>query len=211
MFEMDSIDEQHVVKDLEQLLALYGEPVPAAITKELDHISDHYRLFIEKSPFVIMATSGAEGLDCSPRGDPAGFVRVHDRKTVLIPDRRGNNRLDSLRNLMQDPRISLLFLLPGIGTTLRINGTAIVVTEPTLRQAFQVQGKDPATVIAVTVSQIYIQCPKALMRSKLWDPDSFLDRAELPSSGTMMQAIDETFDGKDYDAGYAERVKRTIY
>ena len=113
----------HRITTLEELDALYGEPVPAAITKEIDYISDHYKAFIDKAPFVVVATVGPEGMDCSPRGDPAGFVRVRDNKTVLIPDRRGNNRVDTLRNLVRDPRIALLFMIPGIGQTLRINGT----------------------------------------------------------------------------------------
>ena len=110
----------HRITTLEQLDAMYGEPVGAAVTKEIDYISDHYKMFIDKAPFVVVATVGPEGLDCSPRGDPAGFVRVRDKHTVLIPDRRGNNRVDTLRNLVRDPRISLLFMIPGIGNTLRI-------------------------------------------------------------------------------------------
>src|SRR5262247_4791446 len=130
----------HRITTQEQLDALYGEPVGAAIIKEIDYISDHYKAFIDKSPFVVIATVGPEGLDCSPRGDPAGFVRVRDRKTVLIPDRRGNNRLDSLRNLVRDPRISLLFMIPGIGNTLRINGRAEISTDPELCASFAMRG-----------------------------------------------------------------------
>ena len=208
---LSSIAEQHRVRTLDQLLALYGQPVEAALVKEIEYVSDHYRCFIEKSPFVIVATSGKGGLDCSPRGDPAGFVRVHDSKTVLLPDRRGNNRLDSLRNLIEDPRISLLFLLPGVGTTMRINGQATLVTDPDLRQSFEMNGKIPATVIVVSVERIYTQCPKALIRSDLWNPDMFLERSNLPSSGTMAQALNEQFDGKAYDEGYTEHVKKTLY
>src|SRR4029453_2573021 len=140
----------HRITTLEQLDRLYGEPVPAAIVKEIDYISEHYRAFIDKSPFVVMATVGPEGLDCSPRGDPPGFVRVRDPKTVLIPDRRGNNRIDSLRNLVRDPRISLLFMIPGIGNTLRINGRAIISTEPELCRSFAMQGRPPRCVLEVT-------------------------------------------------------------
>src|SRR3990172_6151620 len=122
----------HRITTLEQLDALYGEPVQGAVVKEIDYISDHYKAFIDKAPFVVVATVGPEGLDCSPRGDPPGFARVVDKKTVLIPDRRGNNRVDSLRNLVRDPRISLLFLIPGIGNTLRINGRAEIATSPDL-------------------------------------------------------------------------------
>src|SRR5215510_12665013 len=135
------------ITTLEQLDRLYGEPVPAAIVKEIDYISDHYRAFIDKAPFVVVATVGPEGLDCSPRGDPPGFVRVRDAKTVLIPDRRGNNRIDSLRNLVRDPRISLLFIIPGIGNTLRINGRAEISADPELCASFAMRGKAPSAVL----------------------------------------------------------------
>jgi len=133
-----------------QLDALYGEPVARSLTKEIDYISASYRKFIEAAPFVILATSGPEGLDCSPRGDPPGFLRVRDPNTVLIPDRRGNNRIDTLRNLVADPRISLLFLIPGVGETLRINGRAEIVTDPELRESFALNGKAPVSVLVVT-------------------------------------------------------------
>lgn len=190
---------------------IYGAPVPVAITKELDHISAHYRAYIEHSPFVVIASSGPGGLDCTPRGDPAGFVRVVDRNTVLIPDRRGNNRIDTLRNLVHDPRISLLFLIPGIGLTLRINGRAEIRTDRALRESFEMQGKTPATVIAVTAECVYTQCPKALVRSKLWDASMHLSKSDLPSSGEMLQAIEAGFDGAAWDAQYGDRLKKTIY
>ncbi|MFB3106519.1 MAG: MSMEG_1061 family FMN-dependent PPOX-type flavoprotein, partial [Pseudomonadales bacterium] len=156
---------EHVINTTEQLEFLYGKPMSRALTKEIDQISDHYRAFIEKAPFVVVATSGPEGLNCSPRGDPPGFVRVPDEKTVLIPDRRGNNRVDTLRNIVRDPRISLLFLIPGIGETMRINGTAVIDTDPQLCESFAMEGKVPRSVIAVTVERIYFQCQKALVRS----------------------------------------------
>ena len=131
----------HRITTLEQLDKLYGEPVPAAIIKDIDYISEHYRAFIDKAPFVVVATVGPEGLDCSPRGDPPGFVRVRDAKTVLIPDRRGNNRINSLRNIVRDPRISLLFIIPGIANTLRINGRAEICTDPDLLVTFSIHGK----------------------------------------------------------------------
>lgn len=194
-----------------ELDAIYGASPEAAIIKELDHISDHYRTFIEASPFMIMATSGPEGLDCSPRGDPKGFVRVADPKTLMIPDRRGNNRVDSLRNLVRDPRIGLLFLVPGVGETMRVNGRAQLSRQAELCKSFEMQGKIPACVIVVTVESAYPQCQKALVRSKLWDPAQQIKRSELPSVGEMMQAIKADFDGKTYDANYPERLKQTIY
>lgn len=137
---------------------------------------------IEKSPFVVIASAGPGGLDCTPRGDPAGFVRVIDKRTVLIPDRRGNNRIDTLRNLIHDPRISLLFLTPGIGLTLRIIGTAEIRTNLDLRESFKMQNKTPATVTAVTAESVFTQCPKALIRSKLWDPSMHIPRTALPGT-----------------------------
>ncbi len=202
----------HRITTLEQLEALYGAPVQAAIAKEIDHISDHYQAFIDKAPFVVVATVGPEGLDCSPRGDPAGFVRVLDRKTVLIPDRRGNNRIDALRNLICDPRISLLFLIPGIGTTVRINGRAEITTDPDLCASFAMQGKAPRSVLVVTVDRVYFQCPKALVRSRLWSKEAQISPSELPSTGEILQAITQgTIDGAAYDQAYPQRIKETIY
>ena len=195
-----------------QLDAVYGEPATAARIKEIDYISDHYRTFIEASPFVILATSGPEGLDCSPRGDPKGFVRVADRKTVMIPDRRGNNRVDSLRNIVRDPRVALLFLVPGVGETMRINGRAVLSTDPALRDSFTMQGKAPACVIVITAERVYPQCQKALVRSKLWDPAMHVPRSALPTVGQMLEGITKGgFDGTSYDAAYPERLKQTIY
>ncbi len=203
---------EHVINTTEQLESLYGKPMSRALTKEIDQISDHYRAFIEKAPFVVVATSGPEGLDCSPRGDPPGFVRVPDEKTVLIPDRRGNNRVDTLRNIIRDPRISLLFLIPGIGETMRINGTAVIDTDPQLCESFAMEGKVPRSVIAVTVERIYFQCQKALVRSHLWDLDAQIPRTDLPSTGTMLQALsNESFDGNEYDRTYSEYMKKSIY
>lgn len=202
----------HRITTLEQLDALYGEPVPAAITKEIDYISDHYKAFIDKAPFVVVATVGSEGLDCSPRGDPPGFVKVRDKKTVLIPDRRGNNRVDTLRNLVRDPRISLLFMIPGIGNTLRINGRAEIVVDQELSASFAMQGKLPRCVLVVTADRVYTQCPKALVRSRLWSADSQIARSELPSAGEMIAALSKgAIDGEAYDAAYPQRLKETIY
>jgi len=208
---VDNVTASHEITTVEQLEALYGTPVQAAMTKELDHISPQYRVFVEKAPFVVVATSGPEGLDCSPRGDPPGFVRVLNEKRVQIPDRRGNNRVDSLRNLVRDPRISLLFLIPGVGETLRINGTARILTDPELCQSFAMQGKLPRSVIEVTAEGVYFQCQKALVRSRLWSPEAQVERSELPTAGQMVQAISADFDGEAYDRAYPERLKSTIY
>ncbi len=200
-----------VVKTEAELDEIYDTPVEASIIKEIDHISVHHRTFIEKSPFIVLASSGPDGLDCSPRGDPAGFARVVDRHTVLIPDRRGNNRIDTLRNLVRDPRISLLFLIPGIGTTLRINGRAEIRVDEDLRRGFAMKGKLPATIIAVTAERVYTQCPKALIRSKLWDSSTHVDKSELPSPGEMLAALKAGFDGAAWDGRYDEGVRKTLY
>src|SRR5215470_4839231 len=200
------------VTTIEQLEELYGAPSQAAIVKEINYISDHYRAFIERAPFVIVASSGPQGLDCSPRGDPAGFVRVRDPKTVLIPDRRGNNRIDSLRNIVRDPRISLLFMIPGIGNTLRINGYAEISTDPELLASFSFNGKLPRTVLVVTVVRVYTQCPKALVRSRLWSPEAQVARSELPSAGEMLEHLSRgRIDGVEYDRAYPQRMNETIY
>ncbi len=200
------------ITTLEEIDRLYGEPVQAAVVKEIDHISDAYRPFVEKSPFVVVATVGPEGLDCSPRGDPAGFCRIADPKTVLIPDRRGNNRVDSLRNIVRDPRVALLFMIPGIGNTLRINGRAELRTDPELLQSFAIRGKLPRSVIKVTAERVYFQCPKAFVRARLWDAKAQLARSELPSAGEILACLTNgDFDGAAYDAAYPKRLEETMY
>lgn len=202
-----------LISSIEELEALYADPVPpAAHLKVLDHVSDHYRRFIEASPFLILASVGPSGVDCSPRGDPAGFVRVADPKTLLIPDRRGNNRLDSLRNIVVDPRVHLLFLIPGIGETMRVIGRAAIDADPDLCASFTLQGKAPRCVIRVSVDEVYPQCQKALVRARLWDPAMQITRSSLPSSGEMLATISKgAFDGEAYDKAYPERLKQTIY
>jgi PPOX class probable FMN-dependent enzyme len=204
--------DSNVITSLDALAQVYGESPEGALKKEIDHISEQYRAFIEAAPFVVVATTGPEGTDCSPRGDPAGFVRVADSHTVMIPDRRGNNRVDSLRNIVRDPHISLLFLIPGVGETIRINGTAQISVDPELCASFAMQGKNPSSVIVVTLGSIYYQCPKALVRSKLWDPESIIPRNQLPTTGTILEAITKgEIDGGDYDRAYPQRIKDTIY
>jgi uncharacterized protein len=201
-----------VIRTIAELEALYDAPVPASLTKEVDHLLPEHRAYVEASPFVLVATSGSVGLDCSPRGDPPGFVQVIDERTLLLPDRRGNNRLDTLRNLVTDPRIALLFLVPGVGVTLRVNGTARIVTDDDLRAGFAVGDKLPTSIIEVTAQSVYTQCPKALIRAALWDPERHRQASDLPSVGQIMEAITEgEFDGKAYDDAYPERIRRTIY
>lgn len=204
--------QDHRITDMDALERLYGKPSGPALAKEIDHISAPYRAFIEKAPFLVLATVGPEGLDCSPRGDPAGFVRVQDEKTVLIPDRPGNNRVDALRNIVRDPRISLLFLIPGVGETLRINGRAEILVEPARLASFAIRGKRPKSVLKVHAEQVYVQCPKALVRARLWDPEARIPRSTLPSLGEMIAAASrERFDSDAFDRDYPDRVSKTIY
>ena len=202
----------HLVTSTQQLEQLYGEVFPPAIAKEIDHVNAHYRAFIEAAPFFALATSGPDGLDCSPRGDPAGFVRVHDEKTLLIPDRRGNNRIDSLRNLVHNPRVALLFLIPGCSETIRVIGRVKISVDPALCKSFVMEGKTPRCVLVVAVERVYYQCAKAIVRSKLWDPATQIDRKSLPSSGTILAGITGgRIGGPEHDRGAPERLKATIY
>ena len=209
---MDIAARERQITTVEELEALFDKPAGASLMKEIDHISDHYRTFIEKAPFLVMATSGPGGLDCSPRGDPAGFVRVLDRKRVLLPDRRGNNRLDSLRNLVEDPRVSLLFLIPGVNETLRINGRARIIVDEELAASFAINERTPKVLIEVTADRVYFQCAKALVRSRLWANETQVPRAALPSTGQILEQItNKAIDAAEHDRGYPERVKQTIY
>ena len=203
------------INSIEQLESNYGETIAGALYKEIDHINPHYQQFIEKSPFLIMATTGENGLDCSPRGDPAGFVRIVNPKCIQLPDRRGNNRLDSLRNIVHNPNVGLIFLIPGIGETIRLSGKASIVIDEALCESFAINGKAASSVISIDVEKVYFQCPKALARSKLWDASKHIKRTELPSTGTMVKVFTDAhnveFDAQEYDKSYPERLKKTIY
>ena len=209
---MNSHDAAHLITTVADLEALYGQPSAPAVTKEIDYIHPHYRAFIEAAPFVAMATAGRGGLDVTPRGDPPGFVVVEDKRTLLLPDRRGNNRVDSLRNLIDDPRVALLFLIPGVGETLRVNGRAVISVRPDLLARFPAQGKLPRSVLVMHVEAVYFQCPKALVRSDLWNPDKHRPRSALPSTGTILADVSRGgIDGTEYDRAYPERLRQTIY
>ena len=207
------------VTTVSELEEIYGSApasterkVPASsVRKEIDHLTAEYRAMVQASPFFALATSGPDGLDCSPRGDAAGFVEVADERTLLLPDRRGNNRLDSLRNIVTDPRVALLFLIPGIGETLRVNGTARLVRDRDLAVRFEVNGKVPLLVIVVSVDSVYFQCPKALVRSDLWNPERFRDRSSVPTPGEILAGINDGFDAAAWDAAYPERLRTTLY
>jgi uncharacterized protein len=201
-----------LVTTMEQLETLYGEKSPASVIKEIDHINDSYRKLIEAAPFVAVATSGPEGLDCSPKGDAPGFVRILDDKTLAVPDRPGNNRIDGFRNIVRDPRVALLFLIPGIGETLRVNGRAAISLNPELMQSFAVNGKLPRCVLVVHIDSIYFHCSKAIVRSKLWDEAAKIDRASLPSTGTIIAELSKgRLGGETYDREAPERIKAQLY
>src|SRR5437762_10555856 len=170
-----ALSRDHLVTSIEALGRIYGEPHGPSLAKETDRITPHYRAFIEAAPFFALASAGSDGLDCSPRGDAPGFVRVADEKTLLVPDRRGNNRIDTLRNILADPRVALLFLIPGCGETIRVMGRASISIDPALTQSFLVEGKAPRAVLVMAVEQVFFQCAKAIVRSKLWEPARHVD------------------------------------
>lgn len=205
------MDDGTRITSVDELREHYGAPLERSLLKEIDHVSDHYRAFIEAAPFVTLASVGPDGLDCSPRGDAPGFVHVEDPHTLMLPDRRGNNRLDSLQNVIRDPRVALLFLIPGIGETLRVNGRGEIHVDPALNARFAVRGKTPASVLVVRVDRVYYQCSKALVRSGLWRAEAQLERGALPSNGEMLKALDESFDADGYERNYPEHLQRTLY
>lgn len=201
------------ITTLEALEALYTPaPAPASMVKVADHITPDYRALIEASPFVALATIGPEGLDCSPRGDKPGFVRVADPKTLILPDRRGNNRIDSLRNVVRDPRVALLFLIPGSGTTFRVNGRAAISADPDLLESFAMDGKAPRTAIVVTVQEAYFQCARAIVRAGLWNTDAQVDPNTLPTPGAMLATMTSgEVGGQVYDREWPERAAKTMW
>ena len=201
-----------IIATIRDLEAIYGQPNEASTVKVATRITPQYRTLIDKSPFAALATCGPEGLDCSPRGDLPGFVRVHDDKTLMMPDRRGNNRVDSLRNIVRDPRVALLFLIPGSGSTLRVNGRAQISVHPDLLASFSVNGKAPRTVIIITVDEIYFQCARAIVRSDLWNPDKRVDPKTLPTPGQILAGMsDNRVGGEDYDRAWPERARQSLW
>lgn len=202
-----------IISDLEQLAALYPDtPAPASTVKEADRIIPEYRALIEASPFVALATAGPEGLDCSPRGDRPGFVSVADERTLILPDRRGNNRIDSLRNIVRDPRVALLFLIPGSGTSFRVNGKAVISADPDLLRRFAVNGHVPLSAIVVTVEIAYFQCARAIIRSELWNPARHVDPKSLPTPGAILAALSAgTVGGSHYDAEWPGRAAKSLW
>jgi len=197
---------------LEALEAIYGAPHERSVRKEITFVNEDYRAFIEYAPLVMVATSGPEGLDCSPRGDAPGFVRIVDEHTLAIPDRVGNNRIDSLRNIVANPQVGLLFIVPGVGETLRVNGRARISVDGELLDSFAVNGKRPRTVLIVDIDAVYYHCSKALVRSKLWDPSRHVERSRLPSAGEIHRRLNgPSFDAEAYDLDLVERLRTSLY
>jgi len=200
------------ITTLEALEALYGDPVVNAVKKETRTLTPEYRRWIESSNFFAIASIGANGVDCSPRGDASGqLFRVLDDETIAVPDRRGNNRLDTLKNIVADPRVSLLFLIPGINETLRIRGRATLTDDQTLLESFDMGGKKPAAVILIEIDAVYFQCARALKRARLWEQGAQRTKGDVPTAGQMVASAIAGFDGDAYDSVLDERQKTTLY
>ena len=202
----------HKIETVEQLEAVYGTPGETSLAKEVPIVIPKYRAFIEASPFCTLATRGPEGLDCSPRGDLPGFVKVHDEQTLMMPDRRGNNRIDSLRNIVRDPDVALCFLIPGSRNALRVNGKAYISDDPELLASFAVKEKAPRSVIIIKTEAVYFQCGRAIVRSKLWDADAQIDPKTLPTPGDVLAELSNgSVGGKDYDDKWDKRASETLW
>lgn len=201
--------DPHTVADLTALQALFGAAAEASLRKEVSFLHPVYRRWIEASPFAVLATVGPEGLDASPRGDPPGLVTVQDEHTLLLPERAGNNRIDSLKNLLNDPRVALLFFVPGVGETLRVNGRARISVAPDLLQRLAMDGKQPRCVLVITVETVFFQCARAMKRADLWASG---EAVPVPSAGEMLAALtDNGIDGAAYDRALPARQRDTLY
>lgn len=201
-----------MINSIAALEAIYGQPHERAVRKQIGFLNEDYQAMVRLSPLVIVSSIGVDGLDNSPRGDKPGFVRIIDERTLALPDRPGNNRIDTLRNVLHDPRVSLLFIIPGIGETLRVNGTAQISAEPELLESFAVNGKAAKTVLLVTVDAAFFHCSKAFVRSDAWNPQTHLPRSALPSAGAFHKRLnDGQFDAETYDAEAPKRVRDSLY
>ena len=203
----------HVIDTVEELRSSYGEPSERAARKTLDRLDRHCRRFIELSPFAVLATAGADGrVDCSPRGDLPGFVEILDDRTVLLPDRPGNNRVDSLGNVLENSHVGLLFMIPGVDETLRLNGRATLTTDPTRLEPLSVKGRAPRSGLLVEVEEVFLHCTKAFVRSRLWAEESRVDRkSALPSFGQMLADHIGLPDGEAVERNVQARIRKTLY
>lgn len=200
-----------VISSLDELHEHYGNAGEASLIKEIDSLSPSYRKIVESSSFCALTTCGPEGLDCSPRGDAGCVVRIENDRTLLLPDRRGNNRIDSLRNIVRDPRVALMFMVPGWNNVLRVNGKAVISVDPDLLASFEHENHYPRSVIIVTIQSVYFQCARAIMRAGLWNPDAQISQGDLPSPGTIMQEIKSSFDGRTYDEEWPARAAKSMW
>ena len=200
-----------IVTSVAQLQALYGEPGEASLIKVTDYLTPEYRAMIAASPFMALATVGPEGLDCSPRGDAGSVIHIEDSRTLMLPDWRGNNRIDSLANIVRDPRVALMFLIPGSNTAMRINAKAVVTVDPEITQRFEMDGKHPRSVVVITIQEVYSQCARAILRADLWNPEKFRDPKSLPSVGDMLKGVKSGFDGETYDRDWPGRAAKSMW
>ena len=200
-----------IIQTIEQLQQIYTDVSEASVAKVTRALTPEYRRMIEASPFMALATVGPEGLDCSPRGDAGSCVRVQDTTTLLLPDWRGNNRIDSLLNIVRDPRVALMFLIPGSATAMRVNGRAVISVEPGLLESFEMDGRHPRSVAVITIGEVYFQCARAIMRAGLWDPERFVDVSSLPTPGQLLKAAKAGFDQESYDREWAGRAAATMW
>jgi hypothetical protein len=201
-----------IIASVEELETIYGTPGIAALVKVSDHITPEYSAWIASSSFCALATVGPEGVDASPRGDIGEVVFELDAKTLAMPDRRGNNRMDSLRNIVRDGRVALMLLTKGSSTVTRVNGRAEVSVADDLLELFAVKGQQPRSVIVIHIEEIYFQCSRAVMRAGLWDVENWPDISALPSAGQILQAQKAgDFDGEAYDKEWPERAKKSLW
>ena len=200
-----------IIRTEAELEAIYGEVSEASVIKVSDRLTAGYRKLIEASPIMALATCGPEGLDCSPRGDVGQVVSIRDDRTLILPDRRGNNRIDSLRNIVRDPRVALLFLIPGSNSTLRVNGTAEISVDPALLDSLVMDGKTPRSAIVIRIGEIYFQCARALMRARIWESEAWPDISRLPTPGNLMRELKQDFDDRTYDREWPERARNSMW
>jgi uncharacterized protein len=200
-----------IVTSVEELQALYGAPGEASLIKVTPYLTLEYRAMIEASPFMALATCGPEGLDCSPRGDAGCVIHIEDEKTLMLPDWRGNNRIDSLANIVRDPRVALMFLIPGSNTAMRVNGKAVVTVDPLVTARFEMDGRHPRSVVVIEIEEVYSQCARAILRAELWNPEKYRDTRSLPTVGDMLKGVKEGFDGASYDRDWPGRAAKTMW
>ena len=202
---------RHLITDLAALEALFGKVAQPSIAKEADSLHPVYARWIANARFAILATAGPDGVDVSPRGDAGALVRIVDEHTLLLPERRGNNRIDSLRNLIADPRVGLIFLIPGVGETLRVRGRAQIDVDPVLLASFAIDGKAPHCVLRIRVEKVFFQCARSILRSRLWHRDE-IDTSGVPSPGTILAALTEGgIDSDAYDSALPQRQRDSLY